>query len=53
MGRGEGWKRDERDRGGRVVALRSVRNFAIGLSKEAWVIGGGARKRVVPDPPES
>lgn len=27
----------ERERGGRVLAQRSAKNFAIGLSKEAWV----------------
>lgn len=37
--------KEERRRGGRVVAQRSVKNFAIGLSKEAWVKGGGATTR--------
>lgn len=37
--------KEERRRGGRVVAQRSVKNFAIGLSKEAWVKGGGATRR--------
>lgn len=43
-GEGSGWDEEERERGGRVVAHRSGKNFAIGLSKEAWVKGGGARR---------
>lgn len=42
-----GWNREERERGGRVVAQRSLKNFAISLSKEAWV-RGGARRRSEP-----
>lgn len=44
-GGGKTVAKEERKRGGRVVPQRSVKNFATGLSKEAWVKGGGARRR--------
>lgn len=41
---GKGWDKEEPERGGRVVAKRSEKNFAIGLSKKGAGRGGGARR---------